>query len=297
MAVCVCGACCADTSSHHSSVTHHDCAHRHKKTRAPLAGHQVAGGPCAAAPGVAAAAGGPGGQPGGQHARHHRQPGAAHLPRRGRQRRAAVRHRHGCVGWVRWHPCTSGHQQACMHACMHAAAAARFAAPPRTPPGINFGQRLYGQCEAVNHPRDHCAVVTGYNFVGNGYKGTRQGPAAVQGGQPVSAGGRGALQRAAVGAAARRPLPRAAPPGGAAPPPSAPRRAAAGPAPRPPHPPPPPRARITATTHADGLHGPRQHGGVRGGHAARRGARRAAGLVPRVWLQRLRWRQRAGGRH
>lgn len=57
---------------------------------------------------------------------------------------------------------------------------------PHTHAGINFAQPLYGQCAAVGYPKQQCSVVTGYNFVGNGYIGTREGPAAVAGAPPVS---------------------------------------------------------------------------------------------------------------
>lgn len=54
------------------------------------------------------------------------------------------------------------------------------------PAGINFAHPSYGECTAVNHPDRRCKVVAGYNFVGDKYSGTRQGPSPVAGGQPVS---------------------------------------------------------------------------------------------------------------
>jgi hypothetical protein len=51
--------------------------------------------------------------------------------------------------------------------------------------GINFQNELYGSCTGVNAPKGQCRVVTGFNFVGDGYNGRLDGPAAVRGGLPV----------------------------------------------------------------------------------------------------------------
>lgn len=53
--------------------------------------------------------------------------------------------------------------------------------------GIGFQQSSFGSCSALNTPERSCKVVSGYNFVGDSYAGTRQGPAPVAGGQPVGA--------------------------------------------------------------------------------------------------------------
>jgi hypothetical protein len=57
-------------------------------------------------------------------------------------------------------------------------------------PGINIGQPHFGECSAPNHPERRCKVVTGYNFVGDAYTGTRQGPPPVAGGKLVSCAGK-----------------------------------------------------------------------------------------------------------
>jgi hypothetical protein len=67
--------------------------------------------------------------------------------------------------------------------------------------GINFQNELYGSCTGVNAPKGQCRVVTGFNFVGDGYNGRLDGPAAVRGGLPVSS--KATTQQHLVAAAAR----------------------------------------------------------------------------------------------